>query len=120
MNGSYMILSDELWNWSTDTDGNYNFDCYKCYDQSKAASAITGDYEKQEGLTLVFPAGTTGSWRYITNNAVSDIVEWPETANASGSGVGVGVGFYCNPAASGVRAPWAFGGLYHWGFGGVA
>ncbi len=120
MNGSYMILSDELWNWSTDVDGNYNFDCYKCYDQSKAASAITGDYEKLDGLTLVFPADTTGSWRYITDNTVSDIVEWPDTTNASGSGVGVGAGFYCIPAASGVRAPWAFGSLSSGGFGGGA
>lgn len=32
MNGSYLIVSDELWQWSQKSDGDYLFDCYKCYD----------------------------------------------------------------------------------------
>ena len=120
MNGSYMIVSDELWQWSTDTDGNYNFDCFKCCDQSKIGSAINGNYEKIEGAHLTFPAGTTGSWKYITDNIIDDDVLWPETTDASGSGVGVGAGFYCHPAASGVRAAWCFGSLNSGGVAGVA
>ena len=120
MNGSYIILSDELWQWSTDAEGNYNFDCFKCDDQSKAGSSIDGNYRKIENAHLVFPAGTSGSWKYITDNIVDDDVLWPEGTDASGSGVGLGAGFYCGPAASGVRAPWVFGGLDSGGFAGVS
>ena len=120
MNGNYLIVSDELWQWSTDTDGNYNFDCFKCRDQSKVSSAINGNYEKIEGAHLTFPAETTGSWKYITDNIIDDDVLWPETTDASGSGVGVGAGFRCSPAASGVRAAWCFGSLYFGGGAGVA
>ncbi len=120
MNGSYLIVSDELWQWSTDADGNYNFDCYKCYDQSKVGNEINENYEKIPGAHLVYPAGTTGSWKYITDNIIDDDVLWPETTDASGSGVGVGAGFYCGPASSGVRAAWCFGYLYHGGGAGAA
>jgi hypothetical protein len=123
MNGAYLIVSDELWQWSTDADGNYNFDCYTCHDQSKVSgTAITSDYTKQEDLTLVFPAGTTSAWKYIEDTAITDdpAVEWPEGVNASGSGVGCKAGFTCYPAASGVRAAWCFGGLSSGGNGGVA
>ena len=119
MNGSYLIVSDELWQWSTDADGNYNFDCFKCYDQSKVGSAINENYEQITGAHLVYPAGTGGAWTYITDNIIDDDVLWPEATTASGSGVGVGAGFYRDPAASGVRAAWCFGYLYHGGNGGV-
>lgn len=120
MNGSYMILSDELWQWSTDADGNYNFDHYKCYDQSKCGSVINENYSKIEGATLVFPAGTTSSWKYIADNIINDDILCPEDVTASGSGVGVGAGFYCGSAASGVRAPWVWGNLNNGGYGGVS
>ena len=120
MNGSYMILSDELWQWGKDADGNYTFDCYKCYDQSKAGSAINDNYKKIIGAHLVFPATQGNQWKYITDNIIDDDVLWPETANASGSGVGVGAGFFCYPAASGVRSPWVFGYLLGGGYGGVS
>ena len=121
MNGSYLIVSDELWQWSTDTDGNYNYDCFKCYDQSKVGSTINENYEKVDASTLVFPKDTAAwTWRYITDNTINDDVLWPETTDASGSGVGVGAGFNYGPAASGVRAAWCFGHLYSGGIAGVA
>ena len=120
MHGSYIIVSDELWQWGTDADGNYTFDCFKCYDQSKAASSITSDYVKMDVPTLKFPQGTASwVWKYIADNAINDDVMWPETTDASGSGVGVGAGFYCVPASSGVRAAWVFGHLNNGGHGGV-
>ena len=90
MNGSYLIVSDELWQWSQDANENYCFDCYKCYDQSKVGSAINENYEKVNVPTLVFPKDTAAwTWKYITDNAINDDVLWPEATNASGSGVGV-------------------------------
>ncbi len=122
MNGSYLILSDELWQWSTDSDGNYTFDCYTCHDQTKAGSAIDANYTKQGDLTLTFPSDQASGWKYVADNAIAEdpAVLWPADVSASGSGVGVGAGFYCFPAASGVRAPWVFGYLYSGGFGGVS
>ena len=119
MNGSYLIVSDELWQWSTDADGNYNFDCFKCYDQSKVGSTINENYEQITGAHLVYPAGTGGAWTYITDNIIDDDVLWPEATTAAGSGVGVGAGFACAPAASGVRAAWCFGILDNGGLAGV-
>ena len=119
MNGSYLIVSDELWQWSTDADGNYNFDCFKCCDQSKVGSAISEDYKQIKGAHLVYPAGTTGAWAYITDNIIDDDVLWPEATTATGSGVGVGAGFSRDPVASGVRSAWCFGALYYGGGGGV-
>ena len=119
MNGSYLIVSDELWQWSTDADGNYNFDCFKCYDQSKVGSAINENYEQITGAHLVYPAGTGAAWVYITDNIIDDDVLWPEATTATGSGVGVGAGFDRDPAASGVRAAWCFGSLGYGGYGGV-
>ncbi len=119
MNGSYLIISDEIWQWSQDTDGNYLFDCYVCNDQSKVSgSALTEDYVKQDALTLKFPPTQTGAWKYIEDTAISDI-EWPLGVEAPGSGVGCKAGFYCSPAASGLRAGWCFGSLYSGGPAGV-
>lgn len=120
MNGSYLIVSDELWQWSTDADGNYNFDCFKCYDQSKVGSTINANYEQILGAHLVYPAETTGSWTYITDNIIDDNVLWPEATTAAGSGVGVGAGFFCLPVASGVRAAWVWGYLSGGGFAGAS
>ena len=120
MNGSYLIVSDELWQWSQDANENYCFDCYKCYDQSKVGSAINENYEKVNVPTLVFPKNTAAwTWKYITDNAINVDVLWPEATNASGSGVGVGAGFCYGPAASGVRAAWCFGYLDYGGVAGV-
>ena len=120
MNGSYLIVSDELWQWSTDADGNYNFDCFKCYDQSKVGSAINENYEQITGAHLVYPAGTGAAWVYITDNIIDDDVLWPEATTATGSGVGVGAGFGRFPAASGVRAAWCLGYLGRGGYGSVS
>ena len=121
MNGSYLIVSDELWQWSQDANENYCFDCYKCYDQSKVGSAINENYEKVNVPTLVFPKDTVAwSWKYITDNAINDDVLWPEATNASGSGVGVGAGFFYVLAASGVRSAWVWGNLYGGGTDGVS
>ena len=51
-NGAYLIISDELWQWSKD-DTNYMFDCYTCHDQSKVTTngTISSDYTKQTDLT---------------------------------------------------------------------
>ena len=121
MNGSYLIVSDELWQWSQDANENYCFDCYKCYDQSQVGSAINENYKKVNVPTLVFPKDTAAwSWKYITDNAINDDVLWPEATNASGSGVGVGAGFLYDPAASGVRSAWVWGRLYDGGGAGVS
>ena len=121
MNGSYLIVSDELCQWSQDAEKNYRFDCYKCYDQSKVGSAINENYEKVNVPTLVFPENTPAwSWKYIKDNAICDDVLWPEATDASGSGVGVGAGFYYVPAASGVRSAWVWGALSGGGDDGVS
>ena len=121
MNGSYLIVSDELWQWSQDAEKNYRFDCYKCYDQSKVGYAINENYEKVNVPTLVFPENTpVWSWKYIKDNAICDDVLWPEATDASGSGVGVGAGFYSVPAASGVRSAWVWGAWTDGGSGGVS
>ena len=121
MNGSYLIVSDELWQWSQKSDGDYLFDCYKCYDQSKVGSAINANYEKVDVPSVLVPKDTAAwTWKYITDNAINDDVLWPEAITASGSGTGVGAGFYCVPAASGVRAAWCFGYLSVGGVDGVS
>ena len=121
MNGSYLIVSDELWQWSQDANENYCFNCYKCYDQSKVGSSINENYEKVDVPTLVFPKNTPGwTWKYISDNAINDNALWPEATDASGSGVGVGAGFGCEPAASGVRSAWWFGALNSVGVAGVS
>ena len=121
MNGSYLIVSDELWQWSQKSDGDYLFDCYKCYDQSKVGSAINSNYEKVDVPSVLVPKDTAAwTWKYITDNAINDDVLWPEAITASGSGTGVGAGFLCVPAASGVRAAWCFGYLYGGGSDGVS
>ena len=120
MNGSYLIISDELWQWGTNENGDYNFDCFVCEDQSKVSgTAITEDYKKQTALTMVIPKGTTAKWTYIEDTAISD-VEWPLGIDASGSGVGCKAGFFCYPAASGVRAGWCWGSLNNGGHAGLA
>ena len=120
MNGSYLIVSDELWQWSQKSDGDYLFDCYKCYDQSKVGSAINANYEKVDVPSVLVPKDTAAwTWKYIADNAINDDVLWPEAITASGSGTGVGAGFYCGPAASGVRAAWCFGTLGDGGHAGV-
>lgn len=121
MNGSCLIVSDELWQWSQKSDGDYLFDCYKCYDQSKVGSAINSNYEKVDVPSVLVPKDTAAwTWKYIADNAINDDVLWPEAITASGSGTGVGAGFNCVPAASGVRAAWCFGHLNYGGFAGVA
>ena len=124
-NGAYLILSDELWQWSKDEDGNYLFDCYTCHDQSRVTTngAISDDYTKQDDLTMVFPADTTNSWKYIEDMAIANDpgVIWPEavsTAAGSGTGVKAAMGVY--PAASGVRAAWCCHALGNGGFCGLA
>lgn len=83
------------------------------------SSAINENYEKVNVPTLVFPKDTAAwTWKYITDNAINDDVLWPEATNASGSGVDE-TGFYCAPAASGVRAAWCFGALSIGGHTGV-
>lgn len=109
-NGAYLIVSDELWQWGTNEDGDYTFDCYTCHTQSKVSgSTITADYEKQDDLTLVFPADTAAGWQYIEDIAVAEdkAVLWPKAVSTkAGSGTGAKAGFFVYPASSGVRAAW--------------
>ena len=107
-NGAYLILADELWQWGTDDDGNFVFDCYTCHDQTKVTtnSSISGDYTKQEDLTLTFPQGTADGWLYIEDTAIAADrgVLWPaKVSTEAGSGTGVKDGFYNAPRTSGVR-----------------
>ena len=109
--GAYIIISDELWQWGTNEAGDYTFDCFTCHDQSKVSSAINGNYEKKEGLTLVFPkdTSTSGEWWYTEDIAVCEdkAVLWPKAVSkTAGSGTGNKAGFYVHPASSGVRAAW--------------
>ena len=108
MNGSYIIISDELWKWGKDGSGNFTFDCYTCHDQSKVSTSITADYTKQEDLTLVFP-DSVGAWWYVEDIAVANDkgVLWPsKVSTAAGSGTGCKAGFYVGTADDGVRAAW--------------
>ena len=125
MAGAYLILADELWQWGTDEDGNFTFDCYTCHDQTKVTTngSISGDYEKQEDLTLTFPAGTPDAWWYIEDTAIAADrgVLWPaKVSTEAGSGTGVKDGFAVYPRTSGVRAGWCCCGLTHWGSAGLA
>lgn len=124
-NGAYLILADELWQWGTDDDGNFTFDCYTCHDQTKVTTngSISGDYEKQEDLTLTFPAGTPDAWWYIEDTAIAADrgVLWPaKVSTEAGSGTGVKDGFAVYPRTSGVRAGWCCCGLLNWGTAGLA
>lgn len=124
-NGGYLILADELWQWGTDEDGNFTFDCYTCHDQTKVTTngSISGDYEKQEDLTLTFPAGTPDAWWYIEDTAIAADrgVLWPaKVSTEAGSGTGVKDGFYLAPRTSGVRAGWCCNNLNNWGNAGLA
>ena len=125
MAGAYLILADELWQWGTDDDGNFTFDCYTCHDQTKVTTngSISGDYEKQEDLTLTFPAGTPDAWWYIEDTAIAADrgVLWPaKVSTEAGSGTGVKDGFYLAPRTSGVRAGWCCCNLFAWDFAGLA
>ena len=123
--GAYIILSDELWQWGQDADGNFTLDCYTCHDQSKVTTngSISGDYTKQEDLTLTFPAGTGDAWNYIEDLAVGNdpAVLWPsKVSTKAGSGTGVKAGMYVAPRTSGVRAAWCVCALYNSGDAGLA
>ena len=123
--GGYLILADELWQWGTDEDGNFTFDCYTCHDQTKVTTngSISGDYTKQEDLTLTFPEGTPDAWWYIedTASAAGRGVLWPaKVSPETGSGTGLKDGFYNAPRTSGVRAGWCCGALHGWGYAGLA
>lgn len=123
--GGYLILADELWQWGTDEDGNFTFDCYTCHDQTKVTTngSISGDYEKQEDLTLTFPQGTADGWLYIEDTAIAADrgVLWPaKVSTEAGSGTGVKDGFAVYPRTSGVRAGWCCGALNYWGPAGLA
>lgn len=125
MAGAYLILADELWQWGTDEDGNFTFDCYTCHDQTKVTTngSISGDYTKQEDLTLTFPEGTPDAWWYIEDTAIAADrgVLWPaKVSTEAGSGTGVKDGFAGYPRTSGVRAGWCCCYLSSWGSAGLA
>lgn len=125
MAGAYLILADELWQWGTDDDGNFTFDCYTCHDQTKVTTngSISGDYTKQEDLTLTFPQGTPDAWWYIEDTAIAADrgVLWPaKVSTEAGSGTGVKDGFAVYPRTSGVRAGWCCDALFGWGGAGLA
>ncbi|MDD6966410.1 MAG: hypothetical protein PUK18_02750 [Firmicutes bacterium] len=124
-NGAYLILSDELWQWSQDADGNYNFDCYTCHDQSKVTTngSISADYTKQDDLTMEFPAGTADGWMYTEDTAISNdpgVLWLKKVSKTAGSGTGVKAGMYVEPLSSGVRAPWCVCYLFSVGNAGLA
>ena len=123
--GGYLILADELWQWGTDEAGDFTFDCYTCHDQTKVTTngSISGDYEKQEDLTLTFPQGTADGWLYIEDTAIAADrgVLWPaKVSTEAGSGTGVKAGFAVYPRTSVVRAGWCCCSLNLWGSAGLA
>lgn len=85
----------------------------------KSRTRVSGVVNGRIYSDSIASAISAWTWKYITDNAINDDVLWPEATNASGSGVGVGAGFYCGPAASGVRAAWCFGNLNFGGSAGV-
>lgn len=120
-NGSYLIVSDELWKWSKDADGKFCFDCYTCHDQSKVTTdgTISANYTKQSDLTLKLDASVS-AWWYVEDLAVANdpAVLWPsKISTAAGSGTGGKCGFYVATTDSAVRAAWFCGYL---GIGGSA
>lgn len=124
-NGAYLILSDELWQWETEEDGQYSFNCYTCHDQSKVTTngSISADYSVQSDLALVFPTDYGEKWVYIEDLAIGEDpgILWPaKVSTVAGSGTGVKAGFYAAPKASGVRAAWVFGNLNNNGNAGLA
>lgn len=123
-NGAYIILSDELWKWGTDADGNYTFDCYTCHNQSKVTTngTISSDYEKQDDLTLTVDVNESDGWKYIEDVAIAADrgVLWPaKVSTTAGSGTGVKAGFYLGKNASAVRAGWCCGYLNSSGLAGL-
>lgn len=123
--GGYLILADELWQWGTDEAGDFTFDCYTCHDQTKVTTngSISGDYTKQEDLTLTFPQGTADAWWYIEDTAVAADrgVLWPaKVSTEAGTGTGVRDGIAVHPRTSGVRAGWCCCSLNGWGEAGLA
>lgn len=126
-NGAYLIISDELWQWSKD-DTNYMLDCYTCHDQSKVTinGIISSDYTKQADLTLkwaVKGANTSWHWEYIEDTAIANdsAVCWPARVSTSaGSGTGCKAGFVVRLASSGLRAGWCFFSLLSGGDCGVS
>lgn len=122
MVGSYLIVADELLQWSKNADEAYQFDCYTCDDQSKVTTngSISADYSKQSDLTLTFPSNQSGGWQYIEDIAPAKTL-WPAAVSSrAGSGTGVKAGVTVYPAASGVRAAWCCGGLGNVGLAGLA
>lgn len=126
-NGAYLIISDELWQWSSD-DTNYYFDCYTCHDESKVTTngSISSDYTKQDDLTLSWlkaGANTGWHWEYIEDTAIANdnAVLWPKKVSTSaGTGTGCKAGFIVRLASSGVRAGWCWCTLWRGGYCGVS
>ncbi len=123
MVGCYLILSDELWQWSKDDAGNFLFDCYTCHDQTKVTTGTISDvYKKCDDLTMVFAADFADGWAYIEDMAIPADrgVLWPKkVSKTAGSGTGVKAAMYVGKATSGVRAPWVFGHLSLGSVGGL-
>lgn len=114
MVGCYLIVSDQLLQWGQDDAGGYTLDIFLCADQTKVTTngTISGDYDKQAGLTLTFPASTSTAWQYQEDAAINRDVLWPtKVSTQAGSGTGLRAGFYVVPSASGVRASWCVGNL---------
>ena len=112
-NGAYMILSDELWQWSQPGGAgtDFHFDCFTCHDQTKVSTgSITADYQKQTDLTLKFPSDTAEGWQYNEDCMIGKDcgVLWPRPSKAAGSGTGMKSGFYVQPRSGGIRAAWCF------------
>lgn len=125
MNGSYLIVADELQQWGKNEAGEFTFDCYTCADQAKVTTngSVSADYVKRTEITLIFPASQTSGWLYCEDTAITEdgAVLWPEkVSTAAGSGTGVKAGLYVNPASSGGRASWCCGFLYAGGYAGLA
>ena len=125
MNGAYTIVADELWKWGTNEAGDYTLDVYICNDASKITTngSISGDYVKQEGLTMTFPSTQVAEWQYIENLALSKSgkVVWPsKISKSASSSTGVTDGFYLGPSTNAVRAAWRCGCLDYGGAAGLA
>ena len=127
MNGAYNYASDELDQWSQQDDTHYLYDFYLCEDQTKVSTngTITDDYIKKENATLTIDTAvyTTNRWYYVEDNLTDNnfkMLSPKKFSTSAGSGTGTRDAFYLSYAASGVRMPIVWAGLWNGGLAGLS
>ena len=128
MNGAYNYASDELDQWSQQDDTHYLYSFYLCEDQTKVSTngTITDDYIKKENATLTIDTAvytTNNSWYYIEDNLTDNnfkMLTPKKFSTSAGSGTGTRDAFYLSYAASGMKVPIFWAGLWDGGRAGLS